>query len=181
MCTTIQSCFCATKKYEIESRLGIRYSDLLRLPYFDVIRYHLIDPMHNLFLGTAKNVVNLWKEEGINKMLENLQEVVNCINVPFKIGRIPIKISSGFSDFTADQSRHWTALYSPLVLYEKIPDNHYQLWCLFSKACSLLSRPFIATSEVIAANKLLFEFCRTFQHIFGKQAGTPNMHMHADL
>ena len=33
----------------IERKLGIRYSDLLRLPYLNIVRCHLIDPMHNLF------------------------------------------------------------------------------------------------------------------------------------
>ena len=33
---------------KIQSELGIHYSELLRLPYFDIVRCHLIDPMHNL-------------------------------------------------------------------------------------------------------------------------------------
>ena len=37
-----------------ESRSGCRYSELLLLPYFDAPRMLIIDPMHNLYLGTAK-------------------------------------------------------------------------------------------------------------------------------
>ena len=36
-----------------ESELGCRYSVLLELPYFDA-RMLIVDPMHKLFLGTAK-------------------------------------------------------------------------------------------------------------------------------
>lgn len=36
---------------------GVRYSVLLQLPYFDIVRCHIIDPMHNLLLGTAKHVM----------------------------------------------------------------------------------------------------------------------------
>ena len=32
------------------------YSVLLDLEYFDIIRFCTVDPMHNLFLGTSKNV-----------------------------------------------------------------------------------------------------------------------------
>jgi hypothetical protein len=46
----------------IEREIGVRYSELLRLPYFDIVRGHQVDPMHNLFLGTAKNVTSLWKK-----------------------------------------------------------------------------------------------------------------------
>ena len=42
----------------IESDHGIRYSVLLELPYFNPIRFAVVDPMHNLFLGTGKHVRN---------------------------------------------------------------------------------------------------------------------------
>ena len=43
-----------------ESRLGVRYSVLLNLPYFDPVRFTVIDIMHNLFLGTGKRMFELW-------------------------------------------------------------------------------------------------------------------------
>ena len=39
-----------------ESLHGCRYSELLRLSYFDPVRMLIIDPMHNLFLGSAKSI-----------------------------------------------------------------------------------------------------------------------------
>ena len=40
---------------------GTLYYKLLQLPYFDCVRYHVIDPMHNLFLGTVKHIMkNIW-------------------------------------------------------------------------------------------------------------------------
>lgn len=38
----------------LQKRWGIRYSKLVKLPYFDIVCFHVIDPMHNLLLGTAK-------------------------------------------------------------------------------------------------------------------------------
>ena len=47
---------CITRKDQktIEQRHGIRYSCLIELPYFDCSRMCIVDPMHNLLLGTAK-------------------------------------------------------------------------------------------------------------------------------
>ena len=44
---------CNTKEKvkEKERETGVRYSELFRLPYHDPVRCHVIDPMHNLFLG----------------------------------------------------------------------------------------------------------------------------------
>ena len=38
----------ATARQSLESQHGARYSVLVELPYFNVIRWHMIDPMHNL-------------------------------------------------------------------------------------------------------------------------------------
>jgi len=35
----------------IEFNHGARFSELFRLPYFNPVSMHLIDPMHNLMLG----------------------------------------------------------------------------------------------------------------------------------
>ena len=45
-----------TKKQrsEMEAKHGVRFSSLIHLPYFDFISGVVIDPMHNLLLGTTK-------------------------------------------------------------------------------------------------------------------------------
>ena len=40
-----------TSRESLEFDKGVRFSELFRLSYFDPIRMHLIDPMHNLMLG----------------------------------------------------------------------------------------------------------------------------------
>ena len=38
---------------------GVRYSVLLELPYWDPIKFAVVDPMHNLFLGTGKHMMHI--------------------------------------------------------------------------------------------------------------------------
>ena len=43
----------------------VKWTELLRLPYFNPIRHYVIDPMHNLFLGIAHWIVKrLWIDRG---------------------------------------------------------------------------------------------------------------------
>lgn len=102
----------------IEDNYGIRYSVLLELPYFDPIRFAVVDPMHNLFLGTAKRVMQLWIDRGIlnKKHFQDIEQMVGKFKTPQDIGRIPLKISSGFSGFTADQWRSWITIFSSVCL-----------------------------------------------------------------
>lgn len=52
----------ALARSKIQSSYGARYSELFELPYYDVIRHHVVDPMHNLFLGIAKHRVSTWRK-----------------------------------------------------------------------------------------------------------------------
>ncbi|CAG8457707.1 3405_t:CDS:2, partial [Ambispora leptoticha] len=78
----------------IFAEYGIRYSPLVKLPYMDLIRFVVIDPMHNLYLGTAKRMTHYWTDTS-KKFKKSL--------IPIHHLRIPHKIAAGFSSFTADQ------------------------------------------------------------------------------
>lgn len=68
----------------IESESGYRYTELLRLPYFNPSRMLTIDPMHNLFLGSAKHVKNIWINRSIisESQFEIIQDGVDRIVCP---------------------------------------------------------------------------------------------------
>ena len=64
----------------------------------------IIDPMRNIFLGSAKHVVKkLWIQNGIltDPILLQIQDFVNNVHVPPDIGRLPRKLETGFSGFTS--------------------------------------------------------------------------------
>ena len=64
---------------------GVRWSELLRLPYFDPIRFITVDPMHCLFLGIARWLVKrIWIDEGIltSNSLSKIQKKMNEFQIP---------------------------------------------------------------------------------------------------
>ena len=106
------------EREKIEHESGVRYSVLTQLPYFDSVRLHIVDPMHNLLLGTAKRMMNIWITfELISPSdFDNIQKCVDSFLLPNDVGRIPYRIGSGFSGFKADQWRSWTTVYSLICL-----------------------------------------------------------------
>ena len=161
---------------DIEQEFGIRYSVLLELPYFDAPRMCTINPMHNLLLGTAKHIVDTWKEVGLldKKIFGIIQDKVD-------IGRVPMKISSGFSGFTAEQWKNWTIFYSLFALKDVLPWRHYSCWHLFVKVCFLLCRRRITREQVEEADRLIFQFLSLFKDLYGAEKCTVNMHLHGHL
>ena len=49
----------ASAQATLARQYGIRYSTLLLLEYFDIIRCHTVDPMHSIFLGIAKHTIKV--------------------------------------------------------------------------------------------------------------------------
>ena len=176
---------CNTKKdrLKIERDYGIRYSVSLELPYFDAARMCTVDPMHNLLLGTTKKIIQIWKDLNIvdSKAFDAIQEKVDSFICPPDIGRVPYKISSGFSGFTAEQWKNWTIFFSLFALKDVIPWQHYNCWHLFVKACFLLCRRSITETQLNDADGYIMDFCKKFVDLYGAEHCTINMHLHGHL
>lgn len=167
----------------LESSEGCRYSCLLKLPYFNAPRMLTIDPMHNLFLGTGKHMMQVWLSHGIinSHHFTDLQKIVDSIVVPLDIGRIPHKIATGFSGFTADQIKNWITLYSVPALYGVLPKRHFDCWRYYVLACRILCKRRLTVDEISLFDAFLMKFCTQVQDIYGESSVTPNMHMHGHL
>ena len=179
----LQNATCQSKKDEVEKQFGVRYSEIVRLPYFNVIAQHVIEPMHNLGLGTEKHIVGIWKDIGLlgPADFEIIQERVDSMVVPYGVGRIPLKICSRLSGLTADQWKNWTNIYSLYALRGVIPDEHYFCWSIFVEASLILSQHSISLDALTHADQKLLQFCSRFENLYGKQACTPNMHLHCHI
>ena len=167
----------------IEREFGLRYSVLIEIPYFNPIKHTVIDPMHNLFLGSAKHCMEVWTKNDIltRRDIEKIEKLMSQLHAPHSTGRLPLKIGSGFSGFTADQWRNWTVCFSPIVLRGTLPREHLQYWLLFVKACSMLCTRCLRKQDIVLADQYLSMFCSKFQEVNGPAMCTPNMHLHLHL
>ena len=52
----------------------MRYSELVQLPYFEISRFCVVDPMHNLFEGTARHFMNVVLKIGL--LTESVMEII---------------------------------------------------------------------------------------------------------
>ena len=172
-----------SERMDRERASGVRYTCLLELPYFNAPRMCVIDPMHNLLLGTSKMMMELWKSLNIlgPADFEVIQDKVNSFICPSEVGRIPSKISSSFAGFTAEQWKNWTIYFSPYALKDTLPLNHYRCWMLFVKSCWFLCRRSITVDELDDGDSALLEFCKMFVQIYGSSHCTMNMHLHGHI
>ena len=146
----------------IEMETGMKYSILSELPYFNPIRFTIIDPMHNLFLGTAKTMMKkIWLERNIisRSQLQVTQCRVDSLSIPSDMGRIPRKIGSNFSSFTAEQLKNWVIIYSMFALRGMLSQRELNCWQALVLACYLVCRRKINRIDIDKAHLLFVKFC----------------------
>ena len=173
----------AAHRKHIEQSYGARYSELFNLKYFDVVCSHVVDPMHNLFLGLAKHTIKTWKDLNILRPCDytTIQDRVNSFVPPTKIGRIPRKIQAGFASFTADEWKNLIIIYSAFSFHKAVPDNHMTCWHFLIDACLLLCQPMLTKEQIVRAHDKIICFCKCFESLYGSEYCTPNMHLACHL
>ena len=88
--------------------------------------FTVIDPMHNLFLGTAKSMFKLWIEQNLlsKQDIQTMESRIKEFDVGTGLGRLPHKMSANYGCYTASQWKNWTLVYSLFVLNGLLPEEH---------------------------------------------------------
>ena len=103
-----QSAKSLTQAQSIQRKNGVRYSELLRLPYFDIVRMTITDPMHTFLLGMVQNETKLCLSSLSGTKLSEFYKRLKNIKVPYDMGRLPNYINSSeeLSALTAQQWKY---------------------------------------------------------------------------
>jgi hypothetical protein len=161
---------------------GVRWSELLRLPYMDPIRFAVVDPMHCLFLGVAKWIIQsiFIKENKLNsEQLRAAQIRMDDVQLPSDIGRIPPKIAigEGFSKLTADQWKTFIMIYATTILWDMLDDNDRKILGHFVRACNLLVARFVTEDDLQEAQERLRDMSINIERTYGPEFITSNIHL----
>ncbi len=100
---------------------------------------------------------------------------------PKDIGKIPRKIKSGFSSFTAGQWRLWTLIFSIICLHNVLPSPKLECWRQYVISCALISCKSVYKDSVRTAHKYIVRFCKLSSMLYGKEFCTINTHLHCHL
>ncbi|XP_044173181.1 uncharacterized protein LOC122957236 [Acropora millepora] len=82
-----------TSAQVLSQKSGVKYSELVRLPYFDMVQNFLIDPMHNILMGLVSDIgevlISNSNELMTDKEIELLASRLSALRVPYDVGRLP--------------------------------------------------------------------------------------------
>ena len=186
---------------DLEKENGTRYSELLRLKYFDPTRFVAFDICHNIFMGTASRMATIiWTdpEKGIDvgnkepllkkSVLSQMRKIGQSAGFVLPFGYDGASISKkidtgkGFSRMKSDEFKTWTLAMSPYLLKLKLTDKYYQHWMNFVEATRYLSSPTISLLEVDKMHDYISTFVKEFVPVYKDEAlMVSNMHFHLHL
>ncbi|KAL5512094.1 hypothetical protein ACEPAG_3615 [Sanghuangporus baumii] len=116
------------EKQEFFTTHGVGYTELSRLPYFDLVRMAVIDPMHNVLLGIMRcqwhdswiktNVLRKRTEPYlVQRELDLLNAYVNEFEMPSWLGRLPSEVGyPAAGSLSADEYKTLALVYRPIVI-----------------------------------------------------------------
>ncbi|OAD71046.1 hypothetical protein PHYBLDRAFT_148265 [Phycomyces blakesleeanus NRRL 1555(-)] len=161
-------------------RMASKLHDLI---YFNLVECTVIDPMHNLYLGTAKRIMEKWRSSGLitDAHLAEMQLDADKLVLPEDYMPLGTKIGCGFPFMKADEWKSWCLVYSPVILHGRLPEAHLGNWTTFVNACQYLSMPSISMAHLDEAHQSLEAFCRECEKLYKAPFLSPNMHLHLHL
>ena len=121
--------------------------------------------MHNLFLGTAKHMFDLWLERNIlsQEHLTTIESLVNKFTLPSDVGHLPTSISSGYGGFTANQWRNWIKL----LARNLAPSDRLSTTNMVTVFSTIFGLPYEFISKYI---EYIHKFCRTYSRSINVEA-----------
>lgn len=164
----------------IAKKNGFRYSQLLRLPYFDMVRMTATDPMHSFLLGLVKRETELNLQLLTPTQRQEFIRRVKSIKMPSDVGRLPTNIfdnSEGASGVTANQWKTYIVTYARPCMYKLLPERHYKSLVLLTQIVSNIISPIFTEDMVTLLYRLLQDHHHLFCQVYGKWAVTVNFHM----
>ena len=164
------------------SQYHVRWSEIYRLPYFNSVRFCVVDPMHCLFLGVAKWIVTkLWIGEGIlnDANLKIMQERADMIKITSDLGRRPVRIATGegFSNFTADMWKTFILIFVTPITWDLLVDIDRRILAYFVRACKILTSRALQKRELNEAFTKLVEMNKLIEQKYGQEKISPNLHL----
>ena len=167
----------ATSKHAADSLAkvsGVCYSELSRLPYFDMVENFLVDPMHNLFLGLVEDVGNaiiIGDEKFISADGRDVfQERMNSMRLPYDVGRLPrtmLQKRSG-RGITAQQWKNFIITFARVCLWKGVGKDAYRMVSTLAEACEIVLRNPLDQNDITHLENLLQQHHRLYAKIFGE-------------
>jgi hypothetical protein len=136
----------------VAQKNGVRCSELLRLPYFDIVKMSITDPMHTFLLGLVKHETEMNLKMLTSSKMQEFIRRVKSVRIPYDIGRLPTNIfdeSEGAGAITADQWKIYITCYAQPCMYKLLPGDAYKCLVMLAEIVKLVIAPVFTDEKIL--------------------------------
>ncbi|XP_074113758.1 uncharacterized protein LOC141536876 [Cotesia typhae] len=155
---------------------------LLIEPKIDLVNQFVLDPMHLLFLGVMKKLLECWIDGTINKKLKisntdktRLSSLLTKIKVPAEFQRSTRSLTD-FNKFKSTEFQFLLLYAGPVVFKKILAETVYKHFLLLHVGCRILCSSEIAVQKTEHAKMFLTSFVRIAPLIYTLQFLVGNIH-----
>ena len=166
-----------------ERTSGIRGPTLMAYIVSDIFASTAIDSMHTLYLGTMRQLLTLWFDDGYkdekfsaNSQAQELNNRIRNVSPPHYLGRDP-QIIDKLVHWKANQLRGFLFDLSAFCLFGILKPEYYDNFLFFLEGVAILNSSSIKPEDVVRARMLLDKFVREFEVLYGLRHMSFNVHM----
>jgi len=156
---------------------------LVNIPHFDLISGMPPDHMHNVHLGVVRQMTSMWLDSEhheepfyIGNRVPELDKQLLRIKPPCNITRVPRSFQQR-KFWKASEWQNWLLFYSIFVLKGILPHAFYQHWLILVTFMFLLCKDTVTSEGLKRCEKLVVEFVKQFETLYGKENVSFNVHL----
>lgn len=156
-----------------KKKLGIKaLSPLIFLPNFNIIKGFVVDYMHCILLGVAKQITNYLIKP---RDLLHYQKLLDSMKLPHQVCRLTRPIADN-KYWKAREWENWVLYLSLPVFCTRLPAHLLKYWSLLVESLFTLLKTEISYDELANVSKMLEAFVKDTEHYFGKSSMSFNVH-----
>jgi hypothetical protein len=157
--------------------------------YVEFPKGEIVDPLHLIYEGTFKSMIQDWFDSKHNSSqfylgsvlnITKINEILYKVKFPSDYPRVQREIQK-FSYCTANETKYFMLNVAIYALETLLPQKYFDHLCLYVTYVRLLSQPKIVPADIENASELINEFVKQFSSLYGKEKMTHNLHLHLPL
>lgn len=156
----------------------------MAIEHFNIVKSVGIEYMHCVLLGVVKGLIDFFCNPKFsnrifyisNKNRQLLNERILALKPNSEVVRKPRSLAHR-SDFKASEFRSMLLYYFPICLPGCVPDEFVKHVRLLSFAVYTLLQSTITPEEIDEAEKMLLQFVKQHERLFGKESMVMNAHL----
>lgn len=153
-----------------------------KLP-IDCVKNVVVDPMHNVYMGVMKQLMNLWinvRKKAYSISVKNIELLTKRIfaiakQLPSEFSRTPRTLKH-FKRYKATEFRQFTLYTLVVILNGILPEKYYNHFLKFHCAIRILCTPKDCIKNNDLAHELLEDFVREFGSLYEYRSLSHNVH-----